>query len=437
MLQLQTIFFIIIVISLFSRFRIGLALYIAYYILIPFKQIEIGGITISAIVVNSILITSFFFDLYRYKVRFSFAEVKIFKPLVILYFIYLAEILFQTKISNSIALVNWGYDMMSIFVLPFIICFVSTYDNLVVRYCTISVIISFIITWIYGIYLLTIPGLNPYVFMMAELHGQEIRMGQFTGAIDRTDITTRVSAVFPHPFYYSLYIGLMSASFFSLYDRKRKIYLLMFAMAIIGVFTCGVRTAILALCICVVIYLLHMRNFKTICYSVLLFLFAYFILIQFPQTYNMVQSIIYESKSMDQGSNIYMRFDQFWGCIEEIKDNMFWGNGYKWTAEYLKVNEIHPKCYTFESVVFVQLCNWGIVGLMSYFILLFIFYKNLLKLQFDRSKLYALSSILFYYFVYSFITGDYGYLQYCLLFFSIVLVNLKERNKLICEKVEL
>ena len=72
----------------------------------------------------------------------------------------------------------------------------------------------------------------------------------------------------------------------------------------------------------------------------------------------------------------------------------------------------------FESLILVILCNSGIIGVFLWI------YMSAKIISFndlnDRSTAAYLNSLLFFYLTYSCITGEYGYMQYFLLFYVLM-----------------
>ena len=72
----------------------------------------------------------------------------------------------------------------------------------------------------------------------------------------------------------------------------------------------------------------------------------------------------------------------------------------------------------FESLILVILCNSGIIGLFLwiYMSAKIIKFNNL----YERPTAILLLSLLLFYLTYACITGDYGYMQYFILFYVLM-----------------
>ena len=116
-----------------------------------------------------------------------------------------------------------------------------------------------------GIFLLTLNGLNPYVYFMAQINNAELREAQFGEQMARLII--KISSVFTHPMIFGLFLGLAMVYLYSLKDKIKPlfVYLLMFFI-VVCIFLCGIRTPIGAMFLTVFFYLLMLRRIKPMIY---------------------------------------------------------------------------------------------------------------------------------------------------------------------------
>ena len=116
-----------------------------------------------------------------------------------------------------------------------------------------------------------------------------------------------------------------------------------------------------------------------------------------------------------------MRLNQLKGSINEIRGQELVGKGYGWTGYYLSENGTHPIILAFESLIFMVLCKSGFLGLMIwilFFILLFNVNRKILNLKTD---VYLMDSFIIVYAAYSTGTGEYGYMPFFAVFYSLML----------------
>lgn len=120
------------------------------------------------------------------------------------------------------------------------------------------------------------------------------------------------------------------------------------------------------------------------------------------------------------GSSMDMRWEQLQGCFAEVKDIPVFGHGYGWTWNYLRANTIHPIILAFESLIYVVICNEGIYfGLSLWTVFLFLLIKNIHSLSYWKHRT-LLTTLTIGYITYATVTGDYGYMQYFILFYVLM-----------------
>lgn len=110
-----------------------------------------------------------------------------------------------------------------------------------------------------------------------------------------------------------------------------------------------------------------------------------------------------------------MRLDQLNGCLVEIRNNPILGKGYGWDGWYKSNFGDHPVILSFESLIFVILCDNGFLGFVIWGILIYMVVRNNKKFHLIDTAI--ANSLLVFYIAYSCITGEYGYMQYFLIFY--------------------
>ena len=412
MLLIQTIVLFTVLACLFINFRLGLAMYISYFLLVPFPSVECFGVTFSNLVINAILLIAY---TTKYRLWFDFS---IIKPLLVLYLLWFMETIFQNNMPFLIQYRYFYEDILQIFVLPTIVVSAVRFEPNVLKYCVISVIASYVAIIIYNIVLFFIPDVNPYIIMMSLEHNVNIMTGQFEFE-ERSGIMQRLSSVFPHPMTFGMYLGL-SMAFFMCMPKEKRYYRYMIILAILNIFISGVRTTMAAFFVVALCYLLMIRKIKYFLYAIISISIFYIIApILFPSLVEILNSFT-ASSSESGGSSWEMRITQYNGCLAEISNNPLFGKGYSWTKAYMSENRAHPVIKCFESLLFVILCNWGVLGLI-FFGICFIWLFVQIRLVFThKTECYFLYCLWIFYLSYCFITGEYGYMRYALLFYSII-----------------
>lgn len=155
---------------------------------------------------------------------------------------------------------------------------------------------------------------------------------------------------------------------------------------------------------------------------------GYFIIIQFPALSETILSMTSRSSSEVGGSSIEMRLEQLDAAFDEVRNCMVFGKGYGYNSYYWTIHGTHPRLYSFESLIFVILCNYGLVGFLIWGIM---FYKIFRFSKQMREKSLGLFIILLltYYVSFTCITGEYGYMKYFLLFYSLLIINRQTQYK--------
>ena len=166
------------------------------------------------------------------------------------------------------------------------------------------------------------------------------------------------------------------------------------------------------------------------------FILGVLILSAIPPVYDYVSSIFVKSNSNVGGSSLDMRLDQLAGAFEEIDNNILLGKGYGWSRDYIIQNENHPILLGFESIIFVVLCNNGIVGVLLYGLFVYLYF-HYIKTNVQESDVPLFISILVFYLAYETITGEFAF-QHFMLFYTLLLMEVRnnELNELMCNSEE-
>lgn len=425
MLLIQTLLIVSILIFFFIRFRIGLCMYIAYIFLVPYCNLNIGGVSFSWNLINIILFIAYYINCTREvgKIQFSY---KPFIPFFTLYGLLLLEIPFQDGVPIGYAINRWRQDLFNM-ILPIIVLSTSQYDKKIGKYCLITMECVCVIAVTYAFFLIPLQGINPYITELANINNEEIMEAQFGEQSARLMI--KISSVFTHPMTFGAFLGMAIVYIFSQLSNQKNIVLSCIFIGLFScIFICGIRTPIAALFISVIIYLLLKRNFKVFAYTFLIGIVGYYIIIQIPALAITISSITDSNSSDVGGSSIELRLLQLDAAFNEVQNCMIFGKGYGYNGYYWSMHGVHPKLYCFESLFFIILCNFGIAG---FFVWGTMFHKVLKYPQQIVSKSYSIYIIMLivYYIAFTCITGEYGYIKYLLLIYSLMLINIYQPYK--------
>ena len=425
MLAIQTLLTVTILVLFFFLFRLGLCVYIAYIFLVPYCNINIGGLSLGWNLINTALLLAYCLDCSRKYGKIHFAY-KPFIPFFVLYGLLLLEIPFQDGVPVEYAINKWRLDLFNL-ILPIVVFSASQYDYKIGKHSLVTMVLVCIVIIVYALVLIPLQGINPYIMELANINNAELLEAQFGDQSNRLMI--KISSTFTHPMTFGAFLGMAAVYIYSHIVNKKNVVLLFVLVGLIScIFFCGIGTLIAVLFITIVIYLLLKKNFKAFLYASILGVIGYFIIIQIPALSETILSMTDRSGSEIGGSSIDMRLEQLDAAFDEVRNCMAFGKGYGYNSYYWSVHGTHPRLYSFESLVFVILCNYGVVGFLIWGIM---FYKILQFSKQMREKSLGLFIILLitYYISFTCITGEYGYMKYFLLFYSLLIIKKQTQYK--------
>ena len=425
MLAVQTLLTVTILVLFFVKFRIGLCLYIAYIFLVPYCNINIGGLSLGWNLINTFLLLAYCVNCSRKCGKIHFAY-KPFIPFFILYGLLLLEMSFQDGVPIEYAINKWRLDIFNL-ILPIVIFSASQYDYKIGKHSLITMALVCIVVIVYAFALIPLQGINPYIVELANINNAELLEAQFGDQLNRLMI--KISSTFTHPMTFGAFLGMAAVYIYSYVTNKKNVVLVCVLVGLIScIFFCGIRTPIAALFITIAVYLLQKKNFKAFFRALMLGVIGYFIIIQIPALSETILSMTDRSSSEVGGSSIEMRLEQLDAAFDEVRNCMVFGKGHGYNSYYWSVHGTHPRLYSFESLVFVILCNYGLVGFLIWGIM---FYKIFRFSKQMREKSLGLFIVLLitYYISFTCITGEYGYMKYFLIFYSLLIISRQPQYK--------
>lgn len=401
----------------FLRIRVGVAMLLAYSILVPYLQIFSFGPNFFFLIVLVSLLSK-----YNYK-KLVFQPLK---PFLLLFLFLLIIIPFHYQAPYSFQLKLLRSDFMSTVLLPFVMINIMKNDEKAFDLFYKVLVFSIFIASAYSIFLTTMPGINPYLISTLPLSGREFNEA-YALAEDGGRIFGRISGVFVHPMTNGLFLSL--ALIFVLYQVsvrsvfKDNFQLFLNILVLLCVFSAllviGIRTAIVSVGIGFLVYMTLEKNIKSAMVGVLIIGSTLLIAQSIPELGDYFSSITDKDSSGIKGSSIEMRINQLNGAVDAIRNNYLFGNGYGWTTYYELTRGSHPVMLSFESLFLVVVCNNGFIGVIFWVIMILMYYFGVRrKLSYQHSNFtLALLSI---YITYAMVTGEYGYMKYFLIFYSLM-----------------
>jgi len=425
MLIVQTLLIVTILVLFFVKFRIGLCVYIAYIFLVPYCNINIGRLSLGWNLMNTVLLIAYCIDCSRKCGKIHFAY-KPFIPFFILYGLLLVEMPFQDGVPIGYEINKWRLDVFNL-ILPIVIFSASHYDNKIGKQSLVTMALVCIVVITYAYILIPLNGINPYIMELAKINNAELLESQFGDQSNRLMI--KISSTFTHPMTFGAFLGMAAVYIYSYVANNKNVVLLCVLVGLIScIFFCGIRTPIAALFITIAVYLLLKKNFKAFLYTSMIGLICYFIIIQFPALSETILSMTDNSNSKVGGSSIEMRLEQLDSAFDEVRNCMAFGKGYGYNSYYWLIHGTHPRLYSFESLVFVILCNYGLVGFLIWGIMFYKLFK-FSRQMWKKSIGLFIMLLITYYISFTCITGEYGYMKYFLLFYSLTMINWQAQYK--------
>ncbi|MBR1520097.1 MAG: hypothetical protein IJ635_02545 [Bacteroidaceae bacterium] len=422
MLSVLTFISIGILVLTFCKIKWGAAYLLAAMLLMPEIVISISGFIIKK---NYVILIFFLIFFFKYKIRkHLLLDMKPFRFVSVYLFLCLLMIPLQVESNYMTQLRYFLADFVMILLLP-----VSFWNILNEYNCSLLfrriIIVCVIIAAVYGIVLAATGILNPYTLLFAsefrDNENLELMMNYYEPGGGR--LFGRISSVCYHPMTYAFFLGL---SFFYVLQIRNKIsnflYGLLLLLLSVNIIICGVRTLIASMLITVIFYLLMLKNFKLMIGAILFAFFSYSIISITPLS-GYIDSIVSPQDSSDEvsGSSIELRMEQFGGAIDEVKNSFLVGKGYAWDREYQEKNGDHPVLLAFESLIFIIICDNGILGFFIWGLLIYIYRSYILSKIKERKKQALFMSFICFYISFSCITGEYGYMRTFVLFYTFIL----------------
>lgn len=421
LVAIQSIWIVLIFALSIYKLKWGISVYIAYFLLVPYLNISIGGFNLQWNLLNMLILLIL---LVRKKKNYKLEYTPLI-PFVIYFVVSLFMIPFQDSTSAATQFTNWRLDAMKTMILPFVIWNTYKMDPSSLRLFRNTLLLCIAIASGYGLFLTTMPGLNPYIMLLGDLNNVDFN-DTYAEATAGGRMFGRISSVFTHPMSYGLFLGL---AFIYIYSIKQKIYKIifyvLFLIILVNAFVCGVRSVLGGLIIAGIVYFLLSKNLKLMLYTAAVGLLGLLIMLQIPEMDTYLSSMTSKSSDDVGGSSLELRMDQLMGCFTEITDNFLFGKGFGWTTVYMSIYEIHPVILCFESLIFVVLCNSGILGVFLWLYIIVKIMKYHTRYCIADSSL--LNAMLFFYLGYSCITGEYGYMKVFILFYIILLAEIDNR----------
>lgn len=406
------------------RFKYGLAAYLSYIILVPYLSINIGTLSLQWNLVNSFVLIVFLWNYNKHKDEGINLDIKPLYPFLTYYGLTLIAMLFQGDTPFAYEFNNWRTQMMKFMIIPFVLWNYMHFDPKSIPIFRNTLIICSIIAIVYGLFLTQMPGINPYIMSLMEINNIEFNESYMI-AENEGRLFGRISSVFTHPMTFGLFLGFTSIYIY----QSRKYYnplliTLILSAILINTIVCGVRSSLVSLFFTLALYLLLARDYKLLIIIIALATIGWFTVDKIPILSQYLESISDVNSVNVKGSSVRLRLDQLEGCFKEIKYCFLEGKGFDWHYFYLSTKGIHPRILAFESLIFVILCDNGILGFLFWGIMCAMIVLYNYRETDSQEQVSLNNALLEFYIIYATVTGEYGYMQYFLIFYILLHGNI-------------
>lgn len=334
----------------------------------------------------------------------------------------------STSLTLGTQLTYIKFQLFALAMPLFIFAFLNKESDL--NKVKIIFIIAILISGIYSLYCYSTSS-NPFGAII-NIYSNG-RRGVSEGFIDeiRGGLKSRVQGFTNHPL---VFASISLSSFYFILQsyllNKKKIfykyaYWAILFFCLMCIFISGSRSGVISIFIGLLYFF-----YKKIGNVFVLYLFIALLLFYINSAFlikdDYIRSIIFfwENNKNIAGSSYGMRLEQLDATFILIgKDlcSLFFGLGYNWCEEYAQTYGIHPQLLGFESILFSGLINWGIIGFIGYYGLIYktFFFMNKRFVPHKRIRIllnaYLISSLCYFIF-----TGNYAF-SFFLITYSLML----------------
>jgi hypothetical protein len=330
---------------------------------------------------------------------------------------------------------GWRASFMQTCLISFIVWNLALADQNFLIYFKWTFLISVTIAGIYGIFLMKMEGLNPYVSMLSNYFGKVDESIIFSKMEARLDFSTasKIQSTMSHPMTWTLFLCFSLIIIWAMYLKNgNKMLWLLIGIVGFNVLISGVRTGIAALILGFIYFLIRSRNFKLLILTLLILIILTLVVQSNDSLSNLFASFtdIKGQKNNVSGSSVTMRLNQLQGAFNVIKGNELTGKGYGWTGYYWSLHGDHPVMLAFESLIFMVLCNSGFIGALIWIIFFLLLYRLNRRILTLKTDIFLMDTFIIVYAAYAIGTGEYGYMSFFAIFYSFLLGYFKSNRQL-------
>ena len=278
---------------------------------------------------------------------------------------------------------------------------------------------------------------NPYMAYVTIITNAEVDMSNDFQETIRGALQGRVSSTFVHPLILGQCILLVTSYIiYELKDKKILIKWLVISVLFIVSFLTGSRSSLIPIIVSIAIYIFSLNGTvrrKNMLIAAILLTIA---LIFTPKSYKeTISNMVFENAESKYkqiggigGSSLELRQQQLESAVSILGSDIFIGRGNGYVTTYGQRHSTDMLGY--ESIIFRELFDNGIIGLILFFLFYGILYIKLLRYAHTKRNKYRVHSLCLSFLISGILTGiQYGMITFYILFYMITIHNIYEEEK--------
>ena len=290
----------------------------------------------------------------------------------------------------------------------------------------VMIIFSSLIVGVYGIYCY-FTETNPYIMYIILKYGDEGIVGGGEIGSSARGLSHRVAGNIGNPVYYGgVLLLLISFCFIEIQKRILSLfrYIVVLILVIALIFT-GSRSSLGPILLFMVLYLYHKYKRRSLIIAAVFLFFLYLflpVISQYVEIGDFLSSFDFSANRSDvRGSTFELRYSQLKGLTDIVGDNIFFGNGVGWVADYVAKYGHHPVLEGFESLIYSSFTDGGLWGVLLVYPFLFYELYKFTGRYSNYGKSFFPKLFILIYIIFSLLTGMYGVKMFIV--FLLLIVN--------------
>lgn len=275
---------------------------------------------------------------------------------------------------------------------------------------------------------------NPYQAYIVMYENMEVDMSNSFLNEERGVLRSRVSSTFAHP----LMLGqvLLLATSYIQYKIQTKIYRwLAISALLLTTFMTGCRSSIVPIIVSVLLCTFCHKSIELKKNVLLTLVFIIVTYVMIPKSYqDTILDMINvwnqsESKIEIQGSSTELRQNQLQSTVNILDSDIIIGRGKGYVNYYGKK---HKQMFGYESIIFTELFDNGIIGLLLFFIFYITLYIKLLKFAKTKRNKYRVHSLCLPFLLSGIMTGNqYGIFTIYIILYIMTLHSIRNEENVV------